>query len=74
MRRPKANMILEANIMKKGDTNETLAGYLGKDKSTVANKRNGDSDWNVGEMMALSRRYEFTEAQFLEAFFPELFE
>ena len=56
----------------KGDTNETLASYLKKNKSTVANKRNGDNDWTAGEMVALSKRYEFTDAQFLEVFFPEL--
>ncbi len=71
--KPKKNILLEAKILEKGDSNETLASYIGISPSALMNKRNGESDWKVGELIPLARRLGFSEEQFLNTFFPDLF-
>lgn len=72
--KPKKNYLLEAKILGKGETNESLARYIGINPSTLFNKRNGESEWKTGELIVLAKKLEFSERQFLDAFFPELFE
>jgi DNA-binding XRE family transcriptional regulator len=71
--KPKKNIMLEAKILEKGESNDTLASYIGISPSTLLNKRNGESDWRVGELIPLAKKLEFSEEQFMSTFFPDLF-
>jgi DNA-binding XRE family transcriptional regulator len=71
--KPKKNILLEAKILEKGETNETLASYIGVNPSTLLNKRSGASDWKVGELIVLAKKLEFSEKQFIDTFFTNIF-
>jgi hypothetical protein len=71
--KPRKNILLEAKILEKGESNDALASYIGISPSALMNKRNGESDWKVGELISLSKKLDFSETQFLGTFFPDLF-
>lgn len=55
-----------------GDTNKTLAEFLGKSEQTVCNKINENgTEFTQGEIAAISKRYNFTAEQIKDIFFTE---
>lgn len=53
-----------------GDTNKSLAKFLGKSEQTVCNKINENgTEFTQGEIAAISKRYNFTAEQIKDIFF-----
>ena len=55
-----------------GDTNKSLAEFLGKSEQTVCNKINENgTEFTQGEIASISKRYNFTAEQIKDIFFTE---
>ena len=52
-----------------GDTNETLADFLGISTTSVSNKRNGKTDFTQGEIVKIKNRWNLTPDQVDQIFF-----
>jgi len=55
-----------------GDTNKTLAKFLGKSEQTVCNKINeNDTEFTQGEIASITQRYNLTAEQIKDIFFAD---
>lgn len=53
-----------------GDTNKSLAKFLGKSEQTVCNKINeNDTEFTQGEIAMITERYSLTAEQIKDIFF-----
>ena len=67
--KPKKYIGLETKIMAKGETNKTLAAFLGVNETTIYNKRTGITDFTVSEVKTLKNRLGLSETEISEIFF-----
>lgn len=63
--------LLEAEMKRFGDSNETLAEALEITPTTLSRKKNGGSDFTLPELGVIKSRYELGAEQMDEIFFTE---
>ena len=63
--------LLQANMKIYNDTGETLAEYLGINKSTLSTKMNGHKDFTQGEIHKIKIRYNLTAEEVDSIFFAD---
>lgn len=63
--------LLRAEMILHGDTNKTLADYLGISVATLSNKINEtySAEFNQGEMNEIRQRYSLDNEKFIDIFF-----
>lgn len=62
---------LKQLIESRNDTAEKLAEAIGMHPITIHNKINGKTDWKLGEIKAIAKRYGLTREQISYVFFEE---
>jgi hypothetical protein len=62
-KRPKKYIALEKKMVEFNDTHQTLAEYLGISERTLWLRRYGDNPWLISELVALQKRYHFTDVE-----------
>ena len=67
-KKPKKYELLEVRIMTTGETNASLAEYLGIHESTVFKKRTGDYEFSIREVKALAKLFNFSSEEIVEVF------
>ena len=63
--------LLEAEMKRFGDSNETLAGALEITPTTLSRKKNGGSDFTLPELEEIKSRYGLGAEQMDEIFFTK---
>lgn len=63
--------LLQAKMKIYNDTGETLAEYLGINKSTLSAKMNGHKDFTQGEIRKIKIRYNLTAEEVDSIFFAD---
>ena len=65
-------MFFRSVMIMHGDTNKTLAEYLGKSAQSVSNKINErGTEFTQGEIAAIAQRYNLTPEQIMAIFFAK---
>lgn len=67
---PKFNE-LRVLLLRKDDTYEDLAHYIGSSKPTVVRKMTGKTPWTWVDMQKIRTHYQLTDEQFMNIFFEQ---
>lgn len=67
---PKFNE-LKVLLLRKDDTYEDLAHYIGSSKPTVVRKMTGKTAWTWVDMQKIRTHYQLTDEQFMNIFFEQ---
>ena len=67
---PKFNE-LKVLLLRRNDTYEDLAKYVGTTKTTIVRKISGRSQWAWDEMQKIKEHYELTNEEFMNIFFNQ---
>jgi transcriptional regulator with XRE-family HTH domain len=67
---PKFNE-LKVLLLRKNDTYEDLAQYIGSTKATIVRKISGKTPWSWVDMQKIRLHYQLTNEQFIDIFFKQ---
>lgn len=67
---PKFNE-LKVLLLRKNETYEDLARYIGSSKATIVRKMTGKVAWSWVEMQKIRLHYQLTDEQFMNIFFKQ---
>lgn len=67
---PKFNE-LKVLLLRRNDTYEDLAQYIGSSKATIVRKVSGKTPWSWVDMQKIRLHYQLTDEQFINIFFKQ---